>query len=128
MAARGTLCYASIDELSCCGQRQRGDFMLDVDRTLLRENLKLSFEQRARKHLRVLQMVEELRRAGKSCDTKVMAVDLAQVIPPLVRAKVDFTDRAAIEAFAVCFKCNRSADADSDQGSGRETKGSRSDC
>ena len=42
-----------------------GDFMLDVDRTLLRENLKLSFEQRARKHLRVLQMVEELRRAGK---------------------------------------------------------------
>ena len=29
-----------------------GDFMLDVDRTLLRENLKLSFEQRARKRLR----------------------------------------------------------------------------
>ena len=68
-----------------------GDFMPDVDRTLLRENLKLSFEQRARKHLRVLQMVEELRRAGKSCDRKVMAVDLAQVIPPLVRAKVDLT-------------------------------------
>lgn len=42
-----------------------GDFMPDVDRTLLRENLKLTFEQRARKHLRVLQMVEELRRAGK---------------------------------------------------------------
>ena len=42
-----------------------GDFMLDVDRTLLRENLKLSFEERARKHLRVLQMVEELRLAGK---------------------------------------------------------------
>jgi hypothetical protein len=41
------------------------DFMRDVDRTLLRENLKLSFEERARKHLRVLQMVEELRRAGK---------------------------------------------------------------
>jgi hypothetical protein len=40
------------------------DFMVDVDRTLLRENLKLSFEQGARKHLRVLQMVEELR-AGK---------------------------------------------------------------
>ena len=38
-----------------------GDFMRDVDRTLLRENLKLSFEERARKHLRVLQMVEELR-------------------------------------------------------------------
>ena len=39
--------------------------MADVDRTLLRENLKLTFEQRAEKHLRALQMVEELRRAGK---------------------------------------------------------------
>ena len=47
-----------------------GDFMLDVDRTLLRENLKLSFEERARKHLRVLQMVEELRRAGKKLRQK----------------------------------------------------------
>ena len=35
--------------------------MADVDRTLLRENLKLTFEQRAEKHLRALQMVEELR-------------------------------------------------------------------
>ncbi len=39
--------------------------MRDVDRTLLRENLELTFEQRAQKHLRALQMVEELRRAGK---------------------------------------------------------------
>ena len=46
------------------------DFMRDVDRTLLRENLKLTFEQRARKHLRVLQMVEELRRAGKELRQK----------------------------------------------------------
>jgi hypothetical protein len=46
------------------------DFMCDVDRTLLRENLKLSFEERARKHLRVLQMVEELRRAGKKLRQK----------------------------------------------------------
>ena len=36
-----------------------------VDRTLLRENLKLTFEQRARKHFGALQAVEELRRAGK---------------------------------------------------------------
>jgi hypothetical protein len=42
-----------------------GDYMGDVDRTLLRENLKLTFEQRAEKHLRALQIVEELRRAGK---------------------------------------------------------------
>ena len=41
------------------------DLMHDIDRTLLRQNLKLSFEERARKHLRVLQFVEELRRAGK---------------------------------------------------------------
>jgi hypothetical protein len=39
--------------------------MQDVDRSLLRVNLKLSFEERARKHLRVLRTVEELRRAGK---------------------------------------------------------------
>jgi hypothetical protein len=38
--------------------------MREIDRSLLRENLKLSLEQRARKHLRALQMVEELRRAG----------------------------------------------------------------
>ena len=46
------------------------DFMRDVDRTLLRENLKLTFEQRARKHLHVLQMVEELWRAGEKLRQK----------------------------------------------------------
>ena len=46
------------------------DLMPDIDRSLLRENLKLSFEERARKHLRVLQMVEELRRAGKKLRLK----------------------------------------------------------
>ena len=46
------------------------DLMGDVDRTLLRENLKLSFEQRALKHVRVLQMVEELRRADKKLRQK----------------------------------------------------------
>jgi len=47
------------------------DFMPDIDRTLLRENLKLTFEQRAQKHLRVLQMVEELRRAGEKLRRKI---------------------------------------------------------
>lgn len=47
-----------------------GDFIADVDRTLLRENLKLNFEQRAQKHLRASQMVEELRRAGKKLRQK----------------------------------------------------------
>jgi hypothetical protein len=46
------------------------DYMRDVDRSLLHENLKLTFEQRARKHLRVLQMVEELRQAGKKLRQK----------------------------------------------------------
>jgi hypothetical protein len=36
----------------------------DVDRTLLRENLKLTLEQRVQKHLRAAQMVEELQHAG----------------------------------------------------------------
>jgi hypothetical protein len=52
-----------------------GNYMRDVDRTLLRENLKLSFEQRAQKHLRVLQTVEELRRAGKKLETEALGVD-----------------------------------------------------
>jgi hypothetical protein len=46
------------------------DSARDIDRTLLRENLKLTFEQRAQKHLRALQMVEELRRAGKKLRQK----------------------------------------------------------
>ena len=46
------------------------DYMRDIDRTLLRENLMLTFEQRAEKHLRALQMVEELRRAGKKLRQK----------------------------------------------------------
>jgi hypothetical protein len=45
-------------------------FMRDVDRTLLRENLKLTFEQRTQKHFRALQMAEELRRAGKKLRQK----------------------------------------------------------
>ena len=39
-------------------------YMRDVDRTLLRENLKLTFEQRARKHASALEMALELSRAG----------------------------------------------------------------
>ena len=45
-------------------------YMRDVDRTLLRENLKLTFEQRALKHARALTMVEELRGAGKAMREK----------------------------------------------------------
>ena len=38
--------------------------MRDVDRTLLRENLKLTLEQRVQKHLRAAQMTKGLPRAG----------------------------------------------------------------
>jgi hypothetical protein len=40
-------------------------YKLGVDRTLLRENLKLTFEQRALKHFRAQQMANELRVAGR---------------------------------------------------------------
>ncbi|MCZ7646881.1 MAG: hypothetical protein M5U26_16600 [Planctomycetota bacterium] len=37
----------------------------DLDRTLIRENLKLSPDQRYEKFLRFMQLVAELRRAGQ---------------------------------------------------------------
>ena len=37
----------------------------DIDRTLLRENLKLTVEERLRKHMDFQRFAEELRRAGK---------------------------------------------------------------
>jgi len=46
------------------------ELMRDVDRTLLHVNLKLSFEERAQKHLRVLQMVEETAPGGQKAATK----------------------------------------------------------
>jgi hypothetical protein len=50
------------------------DHMRDIDRTLLRENLKLTAEQRLRKFAAFMQFVSELRRAGekarRSAETK----------------------------------------------------------
>jgi hypothetical protein len=37
----------------------------DIDRTLIRENLKLTVEERFRKAMALAQFAEELRRAGK---------------------------------------------------------------
>jgi hypothetical protein len=42
----------------------------DVDRTLLRENLKLSPDQRVRKMISVLRFIEEVRRAGEEARRK----------------------------------------------------------
>ena len=43
-----------------------GDFMHDVDRTLLRENLKLTPEQRLEKFASFMRFIAELRRAGEN--------------------------------------------------------------
>jgi hypothetical protein len=43
-----------------------GDYMRDVDRTLLRENLKLTPEQRLEKFASFMRFVAELRRAGEN--------------------------------------------------------------
>lgn len=38
----------------------------DVDRTLIRENLKLTVDERVRKMISVLGFIEEVRRSGRS--------------------------------------------------------------
>ena len=43
-----------------------GDFMRDVDRTLLRENLKLTPEERLDKFASFMRFIAELRRAGEN--------------------------------------------------------------
>lgn len=42
------------------------DYMRDVDRTLLRENLKLTPEQRLKKFANFMRFIAELRRAGEN--------------------------------------------------------------
>ena len=64
------LCYFVMVNTNVTKVNTQRDPVRDIDRTLLRENLKLTFEQRAQKHLRALQMVEELRRAGKKLRRK----------------------------------------------------------
>ena len=41
------------------------DYKRDIDRTLLRENLKLTVEERFRKLMAMQRFAEELRRAGR---------------------------------------------------------------
>jgi hypothetical protein len=70
LVTHAALCYFGTVKKRAAKIDTVSDYMRDIDRTLLRENLKLSFEQRAQKHLRALQMVEELRRAGKKLRQK----------------------------------------------------------
>ena len=45
----------------------------DVDRTILRENLKLTVEERLRKHQNAQAFFEELRRAGQRARAEVVS-------------------------------------------------------
>jgi hypothetical protein len=45
----------------------------DIDRTLLRENLKLAVEERLRNLMKLQQLSEELRRAGRSRRLEALA-------------------------------------------------------
>lgn len=45
-------------------------YLRDVDRTLLRENLRLSVEDRFEKLMRLQQFAEELRRAARTRETR----------------------------------------------------------
>ena len=55
----------------------------DVDLTLLRENLKLTLEQRVQKHLRAAQMMEELQRAGIRLrdEVEILTTEITEAIP-----------------------------------------------
>jgi len=70
LVTSAALCYFAVVNKKVANIDRVVGYMHDIDRTLLRENLKLTFEQRAQKHLRVLQMIEELRRAGEKLRRK----------------------------------------------------------
>ncbi|MCG3115931.1 MAG: hypothetical protein LLH30_09660 [Candidatus Manganitrophus sp. SA1] len=53
------------DEISFKADPVIERYKRDVDRTLLRENLKLTVEERIRKLVRLQRFAEELRRGGK---------------------------------------------------------------
>ena len=43
----------------------------DIDRTLIRENLKLTVEERFRKAMKLARFADELRRAGREARTRM---------------------------------------------------------
>ena len=66
MATHGGLCYAQAMEAGRADIDIVRDLMYDIDRTLLRENLKLTPEQRLAKFASFMRFVTELRRAGEN--------------------------------------------------------------
>jgi hypothetical protein len=61
------------DEISFKADPVIERYKSDVDRTLLRENLKLTVEERIRKLVRLQRFAEELRRAGRPKDLEAIA-------------------------------------------------------
>ena len=66
VATHNSLCYVCFDESSCFGWRHCADIMRDIDRRLLRQNLKLTPEERLAKFASFMRFIAELRRAGKN--------------------------------------------------------------
>ena len=66
MATHGGLCYSQAMEAARADIDIVRDLMYDIDRTLLRENLKLTPEQRLAKFASFMRFVTELRRAGEN--------------------------------------------------------------
>jgi hypothetical protein len=57
----------------------------DIDRTLIRENLKLTVEERFRKAMALARFAEELRRAGKAARSSSAHDGSATALPGLFR-------------------------------------------
>jgi len=66
LVTRPALCYFGLVKKGAAKIETVSDYMRDVDRTLLRENLKLTPEQRLQKFTSFMRFTSELRRAGKT--------------------------------------------------------------
>ncbi len=66
IATHGGLCYAQEMEAATADLDIVRDLMHDIDRTLLRQNLKLTPKQRLAKFASFMRFVAELRRAGEN--------------------------------------------------------------
>ena len=66
LVTSAALCYFGLVKKRAAKIDTVGDHMRDIDRTLLRENLKLTPEQRLQKFASFMRFTSELRHAGKT--------------------------------------------------------------
>ena len=64
-----------LKELVTANTDSVADYMRDVDRTLLRENLKLTPEQRFEKFSSFMRFIAELRRAGENVRRRAKRIE-----------------------------------------------------